>query len=155
METNSLKALSHAVLQRNRAGNKKETESFHDGNLGGVDNSKSFQSETQGNFDVESMFKILKMPLSEFKKGGYLIRARCRHLNNEDVFIASTEKEAAIGRAEGLIVYLPDELHNLIRAKATPEDVRAVHQVKTSLNGVLTEVTERKEAKPVRKKGVR
>ncbi len=160
METKSLKALSHAVLQRNIAGNNKETLSFYDGNYGGVDNSKCFQSKTQGNTtepldpeDVESLFKLLKMTLSDFKKAGLLVRIRCRHLNGEEVFIASSEKEAAIGRAEGLICYLADELHNLIKGKSTPEEVRAVHQVKTSLNGVLTDVIERKESKPVRKRG--
>lgn len=86
---------------------------------------------------LDSFEEILTMPLSEFKKGNYLIRVRCRHLNNEEVFIASTEREATIGRAEGLVVYLPDELINLIKAKATPEEVRAVHIVKSSLGGTL------------------
>lgn len=95
---------------------------------------------------------ILKMPLSQFKRGGYLIRVRCRHLGGEEVFIASSEREAAIGRAEGLTCYLPDELHNLIKAKATPEEVMAVHQVKQTFEAKLQEV---REIKPVvRKKGV-
>lgn len=100
--------------------------------------------------DIESMFKILQMPLSQFKKGAYLIRVRCRYLNNEEVFIASSEREAAIGRAEGLTVYLPDELIQLVRSKATPAEVRAVYLVKQSLGGVLTSVTEIKESKPIK-----
>lgn len=105
--------------------------------------------------DVEAMFKLLKMPLSQFKKGGYLIRVRCRHLGGEEVFIASSEKHAEIGRSEGLICYLPDELLHLIKGQATPEEVRAVHMVKKELGGTLIEAREITELKPAKKKGVR
>lgn len=106
--------------------------------------------------DPEDLFKILQMPLSEFKKGGYLVRVRCRVLNGQEIYLASSERELQTGKAEGLVCYTADELLNLIKGQPFPEEVRAVHQVKTSLNGVLTEVAEIKESKPVRqRKGVR
>lgn len=94
--------------------------------------------------DVEALFTLLKMSLSQFKKGSYLIRLRCRHLNNEEVFIASTEKEAAIGKAEGLITYIADELLQLIKGKANPEELLAVHRVKKEVGGKLIAAKERK-----------
>lgn len=86
---------------------------------------------------------LLKMPLSEFKKGGYLVRVRCRHLNNEEIYIASTEREAAIGRAEGLIVYLADELIELVKDKPNPDVMRTIHEAKKILQGTLLETRER------------
>ncbi len=149
--------------------------------------------------DIEDLFKVLKMTLSDFKKAGLLIRIKSRflggtdtttdkpefeglnndikvdseQLNNFDekhrrefeslspdrqihgqyIYLASSEKEAATGKAEGLVTYTADELLNLIRGKATPEEVKAIHQVKTYLGGVITEVTERKEPKNKVSKG--
>lgn len=154
METKSLKALAFKVLKGNKQGNSKETLSFPDGNLMGGSVPQSFPSETQGNTaclinpaDVEDPLKLLKMPLSQFKEGGYLIRVRCKHLGGEDVFIASTEREAQIGRAEGLTVYLADELLSLVKGKPDPETMRTIHNAKKVLGGTLIEANEKRESK--------
>lgn len=96
--------------------------------------------------DPESLFKLLRMPLSEFKRGGYLVRVRCRHLGDQEVFIASSEKEAETGRAEGLVTFTADEMIQLIKSKATPEEVQALHKVKKTFQTELQEVNEIKPA---------
>lgn len=89
---------------------------------------------------------ILNMPLSQFKKAGLLCRVRCGHLNGEDIFIASGEKEAAIGRAEGLTVYLADELIELVKGKPSPDVMRQFQEAKKIFQGILIE-TRGKEKK--------
>ncbi|MBI5192141.1 MAG: hypothetical protein HZA08_01725, partial [Nitrospirae bacterium] len=112
METKSLKALALKVLEGNKQGNSKETFSFHDGNSEGVSFPESFPSETQGNTallldpsDVENLFKVLKMKLSDFKQAGLLIRIKAGVLDGEYIYLASSAKEAETGKAEGLITY--------------------------------------------------
>lgn len=100
--------------------------------------------------DVEDIFKLLRMPLSQFKDGNYLIRVKCKYLGGKEIFIASGERELAIGKSEGLITYLPDELIQLIRAKATPEEVKAVHKVKQTFNARLQDVREIKDVQKVK-----
>ena len=53
--------------------------------------------------DPDDLFKLLKRPLSQFKNGGYLVRVRCSVLDGTEIFIASSEKEAEVGRSEGLV----------------------------------------------------
>lgn len=95
--------------------------------------------------DAENLFKLLKMPLSHFKHGGYLVRVGCKHLNGEDIFIASSEKEAAVGRAEGLIVYLADELMELVKGKPSPDFMQQIHDAKQIFQGILIETREKEE----------
>lgn len=66
---------------------------------------------------------------------------------NDTVWII-THPDAISFVPDGEIYYLPEEIRNL--RGATPEEVSAVHQVKQSLNGVLTSVTEIKESKPIK-----
>ena len=91
----------------------------------------------------ETLEEILTMPLSQFKKAGLLVRVRCGHLNGEDIFIASSEKEAIVGRAEGLIVYLADELVALVKGKPNPDTMRQIHNVKKIVGGRLIETKDR------------
>ena len=89
---------------------------------------------------------ILSMPLSQFKKAGLLVRVKCRHLNSEEIYIASSEKEAAVGRAEGLMVYFADEFIELCKGKPSPDIMRQIHEAKKILGGILIETRERGEA---------
>lgn len=94
--------------------------------------------------DVRNILKaILHMPLSEFKKCGLLVRVICGHLNGEDVYISSSEKEAAIGRAEGLITYTADELIELCKGKPDPDDLKVIHEAKKNLQGILIDTRDR------------
>lgn len=87
--------------------------------------------------------EILSMPLSEFRKAGLLVRVRCGHLDGEEVYIASSEKEAEIGRSEGLVVYLADELIELVKGKPSPDELRQLHTIKKEFGGRLIETTDR------------
>lgn len=88
--------------------------------------------------DMRDILKtILHMPLSEFKKCGLLVRVRCGHLNGEDIYIASTEREAGIGRSEGLITYTGDELIELVKGKPSPDDLKVIHDCKKIFQGTL------------------
>ena len=80
---------------------------------------------------------VLNMPLSQFKKAGLLCRVPCDHLTGGDYYIASTEKEAAVGRAEGLVVYLADELIELVKGKPSPDVMRQIHEAKKIFQGTL------------------
>ncbi len=86
---------------------------------------------------LDSFEGILNMPLSEFKRAGLLVRVQCGHLNDEDVFIASTEQEAETGRAEGLITYTADELIELIKGKPSLDELRQIHTMKKEFGGRL------------------
>ncbi|MBI5193558.1 MAG: hypothetical protein HZA08_08985, partial [Nitrospirae bacterium] len=55
--------------------------------------------------DVENLFKVLKMKLSDFKQAGLLIRIKAGVLDGEYIYLASSAKEAETGKAEGLITY--------------------------------------------------
>ena len=89
---------------------------------------------------------ILSMPLSKFKKSGLLVRVRCGFLNGEeDVFIASSEKEAEVGKSEGLVVYTGDELIQLVKGKPSPDELRMLHDLKIIFGGMLTETREGRE----------
>ncbi|HBO83448.1 MAG TPA: hypothetical protein DD641_00330 [Deltaproteobacteria bacterium] len=93
----------------------------------------------------EDIQAILSMPLSQFKKSGLLCRVRCQHLGGEEVFIASTEKEAAVGISEGLIVYLADELVELVKRKPSPDVMLQIHQAKKILHGTLIQSKDREK----------
>lgn len=97
--------------------------------------------------------EILQMPLSQFKRGSYLVRVRCRHLDNEIVYLASTEREAAIGRAEGLTVYLATELIELVKSQPTPDVMKQIHEAKKILLGTLIAANEIAEVKANEKGG--
>ena len=43
---------------------------------------------------------VLLMPLSKFRKAGLLCRVPCDHLTGGDYYIASSGKQAAVGRGE-------------------------------------------------------
>ena len=88
---------------------------------------------------------ILSMPLSQFKEAGLLCRVRCGNLGGEDVFIASSEKEAEVGKSEGLIVYTGDELIQLVKGKPSPDELRMLHDLKKIFGGMLTETREGRE----------
>ena len=88
---------------------------------------------------------ILSMPLSKFKKSGLLVRVRCGLLNDEDVFIASSEKEAQIGKSDGLVVYTGDELIQLVKGKPSPDVFRMLHELKKIFGGMLTDTRERRD----------
>lgn len=93
--------------------------------------------------DVESINRILKMPVSDFKKAGLLVRVRCHNLEGEEIYLASAEREAAIGKAEGLVCYTAEELVQLIKGKPNREELKAIHMVKRKLTGVLVSAKER------------
>ena len=86
---------------------------------------------------------ILSMSLTQFKKARLLVRVRCRHLDGEDVFIASTEKEAEVGMSEGLVTYKANELIELVRGQPATDVIRQIHEIKKILQGTLLETKDR------------
>jgi len=76
---------------------------------------------------------ILNMSPSEFKKAGLLIRIKSDYLGGEEIYLASTEKEAYIGRSEGLACYIPDEIPNL--RGLSKERLRYINEIKKIFQG--------------------
>jgi len=59
------------------------------------------------------------------------------------VYIASSEKEATVGRAEGLITYTADELIELCKGKPDPDVMRTIHEAKKIFQGTLIQTKDR------------
>lgn len=92
---------------------------------------------------IERILEALKMPISDFKKAHLLIRIRSRVLDAEEIFIASSDREAEIGRAEGLVCYTADEIAHIVASKSPLEDIKAIHAIKKELGGRLIAVQEK------------
>lgn len=76
---------------------------------------------------------VLNMSLRDFAQAGLLVRVKCRTLADEEVYFASSQKEAEIGRAEGLQVYTSDELAELFRLQPDQETLKTIHEAKLAL----------------------
>ena len=94
---------------------------------------------------LKTLEDVLLMPLSQFKKAGLLVRVPCDHLTGGDYYIASTERESKIGRAEGLVTYTADELVQLTKGKPSPDELRTLHELKKIFGGMLTETRGRRD----------
>ena len=89
--------------------------------------------------DVPGLAELLGMPLSDFAKASLLVRVRCQALDGEEIYFASTEREAEIGRAEGLQVYTAEELAELYRLQPDEAALKTIHEAKRALGAKIIE----------------
>ncbi len=86
-------------------------------------------------FTAPNLADIVRMTILDFSRAGLLLRVRCRAHGGEAVYFASTEKEAAIGRAEGLVTYSAAELAELFKLKPDAAALKTIHEAKRVLEG--------------------
>jgi hypothetical protein len=171
MKNKGLKALAHAVMERNRQGNLKETLSFPDGKPGAVENPESFPEKTAGKAEetvVNDRFlrelsammdkaredgdfetfqyaieKTLRIPGLLKSEAGVPQAAKIRSkVLGADVWVI-THPEAISLVPEGEVYFTPEEIRNL--KGSTPEEIRAVYMAKRYVGGRLIAVKERGE----------